>query len=77
MPTVHLTNGDQVEYDRVTIKISGYVKCYDQTENPDYEVQDLGSERFHQRDEVAYPPHRIERVTGEPVAYERPASEAL
>jgi hypothetical protein len=73
MPTIHLTTGSTLEYDRVTVKASGWVRAYDQVENPDYNRDELNSDKYLQTDRVAYPPHRIERVTGEPVAYERPS----
>lgn len=77
MPTVHLTNGERIAYDRVTVKASGFVRCYDQKENPEYERGELGSDRFLQTNEVAYPPHNVEKIEGEPVAYQRPAVEGV
>ena len=72
MATVHLSDGSTEDYDVVIVKISGFVKCYNREENPEYDPENnkLGLLKTIETDEVAYPQHKIECVTGS-VTYQR------
>jgi len=72
MATVHLSDGSVEYYDVVIVKTSGFVKCYNREENPDYDPENskLGVPRTIEADEVAYPQHKIEFLTGS-VTYQR------
>ena len=70
MATVHLSDGTTEDYDVVIVKTSGFVKCYNREEDPEYDPKNEFGSKYTEADEVGYPQHKIEFITGS-VTYQR------